>query len=68
MIVSLIVYKINLIDNEMDERSELELNFIAFIVFAHEFPVNDVIKVLEVGSTGVSVVNVISMFPDINSQ
>ena len=52
----------------MDERSELELNFIAFIVFAHEFPVNDVIKVLEVGSTGISVVNVISMFPDIDSQ
>ena len=52
----------------MHALSEFELYLVRFEVFVDEFPINKASEVLNICSSGVSVVDVIGMFPNINSQ
>lgn len=52
----------------MDAQSEFKSNFSILEVFRNKFPVYNSIEVLQIGSSGISVIDVVSMFPDINSQ
>lgn len=50
------------------DGSEFELDLVTAPVLADEVPVDEAREVLEVGGSGVAVVNVVGVFPDINSQ
>lgn len=52
----------------MDVQSEFEVDFVRFEVLVDEFPINDTVEVLEVSCSAISVVDVVGMFPDINSE
>jgi hypothetical protein len=52
----------------MDVQSEFEVDLVRFEVLVDEFPINDTVEVLEVSSSGISVVDVVGVFPDINSK
>lgn len=47
-------------------KSKLDGNIISRKVSFNEFPVNQVAEVLYILGSGVSVVNVVSMFPNVN--
>lgn len=51
-----------------DGSSEFELDLVTAPILADEVPVDEAREVLEVGGSGVAVVNVVGVFPDINSQ
>ena len=48
--------------------SEFESNFSILEIFGNKFPVDDSIEVLEVGGSGIAVINVIGVFPNIHGE
>ena len=52
----------------MGHWSEFELDLVTAPVLADEVPVDQAREVLQVGGSGVAVVNVVGVFPDIDGQ
>lgn len=52
----------------MVHGSEFKLDLVAVPVLADEVPVDQTGEVLKVGSSGIAIVNVVGVFPDIDSQ
>ena len=48
--------------------SEFELPVIVFEILIYEVPVYDLCEILKIGSSQISVVDVVSVFPDVHCQ
>jgi len=52
----------------MDAQSEFKIGFSLLEILRNKVPVDNSIEVLQVSGSGIAVVNVVGVFPDINSQ
>lgn len=66
-LISLLLKEIFLFSkNQNPNKSELNGHLVSWEVSFNEFPVDQVAEVLQILSPGVSVINVISVFPNVN--
>lgn len=48
--------------------SKFQGHLVRLEVVIHKIPVNDVIKVVDIGCSDITIVNIVGMFPNINCQ
>lgn len=52
----------------MDLQSEFKTDFSILEILWHKFPVDNSVEVLQIGGSGIAVIDVVGVFPDIDSQ
>ena len=51
-----------------EDHSELQINFLISPILIDEIPIDNISEILKISSSSISIINIVSMLPDINSQ